>query len=55
MNNRMKIAPRRTLRISVDQSSVSEVEVLRGLAEGDAVIISDTRDFNDVPELAVSH
>jgi hypothetical protein len=41
--------------VELGAASVSEVEVLRGLAEGDAVIISDTRDFNDVPELAVSH
>jgi HlyD family secretion protein len=47
----------RAQRVSVElgAASVSEVEVLRGLAEGDAVIISDTRDFNDAPELAVSH
>jgi HlyD family secretion protein len=47
----------RAQRVSVElgAASVSEIEVLGGLAKGDAVIISDTRDFNNVSELAVSH
>ena len=34
-------------------ASVSEIEVVRGLAPGDNVIISDTRDFNAAPELLI--
>ena len=34
-------------------TSVSEIEVVRGLAPGDNVIISDTRDFNAAPELLI--
>ncbi len=34
-------------------ASVSEIEVVRGLLPGDHVIISDTRDFNDAPELLI--
>jgi HlyD family secretion protein len=34
-------------------ASVSEIEVIRGLAPGDTVIISDTRDFNSAPELLI--
>ena len=34
-------------------ASVSEIEVIRGLAPGDNVIISDTRDFNATPELLI--
>jgi hypothetical protein len=41
--------------VELGAASVSEVEVLRGLTAGDTVVISDTRDFNDVPDLAVSH
>jgi HlyD family secretion protein len=44
----------RRVPVDLGATSVSEVEVLRGLQEGDSVIISDTRDFNDEPELAVS-
>jgi len=40
--------------VELGSDSVSEVEVLRGLAAGDRVIISDTRDFKDAPELSVS-
>jgi HlyD family secretion protein len=36
-------------------ASVSEVEVLHGLVVGDRVIVSDTRDFNDAPDLLVSN
>ncbi len=34
-------------------ASVSDIEVIRGLAPGDNVIVSDTRDFNDAPELLI--
>jgi HlyD family secretion protein len=34
-------------------ASVSEIEVVHGLAPGDNVIISDTRDFNAAPELLI--
>ena len=34
-------------------ASVSEIEVIRGLAPSDNVIISDTRDFNATPELLI--
>jgi hypothetical protein len=32
---------------------VAEIEVIHGLAPGDTVIISDTRDFNAAPELLI--
>jgi len=34
-------------------ASVSEIEVLRGLQPGDAVVISDMRDFNDTPAVTI--
>jgi HlyD family secretion protein len=36
-------------------ASVAEVEVIRGLAAGDQVIISDMRDANQAPEVAISN
>jgi HlyD family secretion protein len=36
-------------------ASVSEIEVIRGLASGDKVLISDTRDFNNAPELVIAN
>lgn len=36
-------------------SSVNEIEVLHGLAPGDQVVISDMRDFNQAPEVALSN
>jgi HlyD family secretion protein len=47
----------RAVRIPVQlgAASVSEIEVLHGLAAGDRVITSDTRDFNDAPDLLVSN
>jgi HlyD family secretion protein len=39
--------------VVLGDASVAEIEVVRGLAPGDKVIISDTRDFNDVPELLI--
>jgi len=45
----------RAIRVPVELGpvSVGEVEVDRGLEAGDRVIISDTRDFNDAPQLLV--
>jgi HlyD family secretion protein len=40
--------------VALGAASVSEIEVLRGLAPGDRVIISDTRDFNETPELLIA-
>ncbi len=47
----------RAIRVPVElgPASVSEVEVVRGLQAGDRVVISDTRDFNDAPELLIGH
>ncbi|HUN26860.1 MAG TPA: efflux RND transporter periplasmic adaptor subunit [Steroidobacteraceae bacterium] len=47
----------RAIRVPVElgPTSISEVEVVRGLAAGDRVIISDTRDFNDAPTLLIGH
>jgi len=41
--------------VHLGAASVSEVEVLQGLAENDRVIVSDTRDFNDAPDLLISN
>jgi HlyD family secretion protein len=41
--------------VQLGAASVSEIEVLHGLAEGDRVIVSDTRDFNDAPDLLISN
>jgi len=45
----------RAIRVPVElgPASVSEVEVDRGLQPGDRVIVSDTRDFNDAPQLLI--
>ena len=40
--------------VELGAASVTEIEALRGLAPGDRVIISDTRDFNDVPQLTLT-
>lgn len=40
--------------VALGAASVTEVEVLRGLVPGDRVIISDTRDFNNTPELLIA-
>jgi HlyD family secretion protein len=37
--------------VELGAASMSEIEVIRGLAPGDTVIISDTRDFKETPEL----
>jgi HlyD family secretion protein len=39
--------------VELGAASVADIEVIRGLAPGDNVIISDTRDFNDTPELLI--
>jgi HlyD family secretion protein len=39
--------------VVLGSASVSEIEVVRGVAPGDNVIISDTRDFNDAPALLI--
>jgi HlyD family secretion protein len=39
--------------VQLGAASVSEVEVLHGLIAADRVIVSDTRDFNDVPDLLI--
>lgn len=41
--------------IELGAASVSEIEVLSGLAAGDQVVISDTQDFNDARELRIAH
>jgi HlyD family secretion protein len=47
----------RAVRVPVElgAASVGEIEVLRGLAAGDKVIVSDMRDFADADEVAVSN
>lgn len=41
--------------VQLGAASVSEIEVLHGLAAGDRVIVSDTRDFNDAPDLLIAN
>jgi HlyD family secretion protein len=41
--------------VQLGAASVSEIEVLHGLAQNDRVIVSDTRDFNDAPDLLISN
>ena len=41
--------------VELGAASVSEIEVLRGLSPGDAVIISETHDFNNAPELFIGN
>ena len=45
----------RALRTPVElgAASMAEIEVIRGLSPGDTVIISDTRDFKEAPELLI--
>lgn len=40
--------------VTLGAASVSEIEVLRGLTAGDRVVISDTQEFNDAPELRIA-
>jgi len=39
--------------VELGAASVAGIEVIRGLSPGDNVIISDTREFNDTPELLI--
>ncbi|HXS28686.1 MAG TPA: HlyD family efflux transporter periplasmic adaptor subunit [Steroidobacteraceae bacterium] len=39
--------------VTLGPASVAEIEVDRGLQPGDRVIVSDTRDFNDAPQLLI--
>jgi HlyD family secretion protein len=39
--------------VTLGAASISDVEVVRGLNPGDRVVISDTREFNDAPELLI--
>jgi HlyD family secretion protein len=41
--------------VELGAASVGEIEVLRGLNSGDAVVISDTRDLNQAPGFAISN
>lgn len=41
--------------VQLGAASVSDIEVIRGLAPGDNVVISDTREFNDAPELLIGN
>jgi HlyD family secretion protein len=41
--------------VELGAASVAEVEVLHGLSPGDAVIVSDTHDFNNAPELLIGN
>ncbi len=41
--------------VQLGAASVSEIEVLHGLSAGDRVIVSDTRDFNDAPDLLIAN
>lgn len=41
--------------VELGAASVSEIEVLGGLAVGDRVVISDTQGFNDTPRLRIAH
>ena len=40
--------------VELGAASVSEIQVLSGLAAGDRVVISDTQEFNDAPELRIA-
>jgi len=41
--------------VQLGAASVAEIEALHGLAAGDRVIVSDTRDFNDAPDLLIAN
>ncbi|HMK69047.1 MAG TPA: HlyD family efflux transporter periplasmic adaptor subunit, partial [Stellaceae bacterium] len=45
----------RAIRVPVElgPASVTEIQIVRGLTVGDRVVISDTREFNDAPELFI--
>jgi HlyD family secretion protein len=41
--------------VELGAASVAEVEVVRGLAAGDRVIVSDMRDYDTVDEVTVTN
>ncbi len=41
--------------VELGSASVTEVEVMRGLAVGDRVVVSDMRDFNDAPQVVITN
>lgn len=41
--------------VQLGAASIGEIEVLRGLSEGDRVIVSDTRDLNDASQVLLTH
>lgn len=41
--------------VQLGAASVAEIEALHGLAPGDRVIVSDTRDFHDAPDLLIAN
>jgi HlyD family secretion protein len=45
----------RRVPVTLGAASVGEIEVVSGLAAGDQVVISDMRDANQAPEVAISH
>jgi len=47
----------RAIRIPVElgAASITEIEALRGLSAGDQIIISDTRDFNEAPQVMITN
>ncbi|MCW5572195.1 MAG: HlyD family efflux transporter periplasmic adaptor subunit [Steroidobacteraceae bacterium] len=40
--------------VELGAASIAKIEALRGLAEGDRVIVSDMRDFNAAPEILIT-
>jgi HlyD family secretion protein len=40
--------------VELGGASISEIEVVRGLNQGDRVVISDTRDYGEAPELLIA-
>ncbi|MDE2449958.1 MAG: efflux RND transporter periplasmic adaptor subunit [Gammaproteobacteria bacterium] len=40
--------------VALGAASVAEIQVLSGLTAGDRVVISDTQDFNEAPELRIA-
>jgi HlyD family secretion protein len=45
----------RRVPVELGAASVAEIEVLRGLEPGDRVVISDMRDLNQAPDVAISN
>jgi HlyD family secretion protein len=41
--------------VELGAASVAEIEVLRGLSPGDRVIVSDTHDFNNAPDVLIGN